>query len=145
MDATGSRACWAAVVLLSLTGCSGGDDSSQASSKEKSTPSAQPSVFDEAQVMDYLGIEKRKPKDFGPHFRIDSVSYADYRWTAPDGTVCFLSNVITSASEASMAAPDAVLNPAGTAGVEFYADTNNQATCTALLTKALAKFPPQGS
>lgn len=125
------------LAMALLSSCGGGSDDAGAAADTAS----QPSVFDEAQVINFLGIEKRDANDFSPAFEMDTSTYADYKWTADDGTVCWVSNVITDEGEASMASSNAALNPAGTAGVEFYADTENLATCQKLLVDALGDFP----
>lgn len=134
----------AAALTSALAACS--DSGSGAESAAEPAPaeetSAAPAVFDEAEVIDHLGVEVRPDgDDVPPDFLIDDSYVADYRWVSQDGEVCFLSNMITSAGEADMAGPSAVLNPQGSAGVEFYADTENLATCSELLRDELASFP----
>ena len=99
-------------------------------------------MFDESEVIDHLGVKVRPDgDDVPPDFLIYGSHIADYRWESPGGEVCFLSNMITSAGEADMAGSSAVLNSEGSAGVEFYADTENLATCSDLLRDELADFP----
>lgn len=134
----------ATALTLTLTSCSSGQEAAEATPEPPPTDTTTPpAVYDEAEVIDHLGVKIRPDGDNVPNdFLYDDGSYvADYRWESPDGEVCFLSNIITSAGEADMAGPSKVLDPTGAAGVEFYADTENLATCSDLLTAALADFP----
>lgn len=124
-----------AALLLTLPGCSGGGDEDPGAS-----PTAGGSaVFDEQEVIDYLGLAVRPEDDYPGEFEISTSMFADYRWES-DGEVCFISDVTTSAEESASAD---VTNPDKTAGVSFYADMPNRSTCSTLLADALADFPQQ--
>ena len=128
-----------ALLSFALAAC-GSSATEEPAAAPASAPPAPLVVFDEAEVMGHLGIVKRG-EDEGPEgFETGDVTFGDYRWEGPEGTICILSNVITSAGEAGQAG-EPVLNPAGTAGVEFYVDMENAGTCAELLTEALADFP----
>lgn len=118
----------AALALLLLTGCA--SDPAPEPETEAATPTAA-TVYDEADVLDHVGIQGPGEYPFGDGY------LTEYRWTTPDGDLCPISAIITSADDAAVAGDLVALNPAGTAGVELYDHTAN-AACIAALEQGLA-------